>query len=185
VTPDQGEVLVTGATGGVGSIAVGILAQEGYPVVAASGKPGHVAFLLDLGAREVIGRDEVCDPSGRPLLKPRWAGVIDTVGGDYLATALKTTRYGGGVTCCGLVASADLPTTVYPFILRAVSLLGIDSQNCPMPVRQQIWKRLAGRWKLPVLERLASERALVDLEPEIERILQGKQAGRVVVRLPA
>jgi putative YhdH/YhfP family quinone oxidoreductase len=185
LTPDQGEVLVTGATGGVGSLAVGILAQDGYSVVAASGKHDQAPFLLDLGAREVIGRDEVCDTSGRPLLKTRWAGVVDTVGGDYLATALKSTRHGGAVTCCGLVASPDLPTTVYPFILRGVTLLGIDSQNCPMGIRRQIWHRLAGQWKLGRLERLVSECALGDLEPEIERILQGKQTGRLVVNLPA
>jgi acrylyl-CoA reductase (NADPH) len=185
VTPDQGEILVTGATGGVGSIAVGILARDGYPVVAATGKRDQAQFLLDVGAREVIGRDEVCDTSGRPLLKARWAGVVDTVGGDYLATALKTTRYGGAVTCCGLVASPDLPTTVYPFILRAVALLGVDSQDCPMAIRRQIWHRLAGPWRLPHLERLASECALGDLEPQIERILQGKQTGRVVVNLQA
>jgi putative YhdH/YhfP family quinone oxidoreductase len=183
VTPDRGEILVTGATGGVGSLAVGILAQEGYQVVAATGKPDQAPFLVDLGAREVIHRDEVRDTSGRPMLRGRWAGVVDPVGGDYLATALKSTRYGAAVACCGLVASPELPTTVYPFILRAVTLLGIDSEDCPMHIRRKIWQKLAGPWKLPHLEFLASECSLEGLEFEIERILQGKQRGRVIVRL--
>ncbi|MEJ2732934.1 MAG: YhdH/YhfP family quinone oxidoreductase [Anaerolineae bacterium] len=163
VTPDQGEILVTGATGGVGSLAVGILANDGYPVVAATG--------------------EVRDASGRPLLSGRWAGAVDTVGGEYLATALKSTRIDGVVTCCGLVASPELPTTVYPFILRGVSLLGIDSQNCPMATRLRLWQKLAGDWKLAHLNDLARECSLDGLEVEIERILQGKQRGRVVVDL--
>ena len=183
VTPDQGEILVTGATGGVGSLAVGILAQAGYRVVAATGKPDAEPFLRELGAREVVPRDQVLDTSPRPLLRGRWAGAVDTVGGEYLATALKSTRYGGAVTCCGLVASADLPTTVYPFILRGVSLLGVDSQECPMIARRQIWQRLATDWKLPNLDRLAAERPLAELEPEIERILAGQQRGRIVVNL--
>jgi acrylyl-CoA reductase (NADPH) len=183
VTPDQGEVLVTGATGGVGSLAVGILANDGYPVVAATGKLEAAQFLLDLGAQEVVHRDEVRDTSGRPLLSGRWAGAVDTVGGEYLATALKSTRIDGVVTCCGLVASPELPTTVYPFILRGVSLLGIDSQNCPMATRLRLWQKLAGEWKLAHLGDLARECSLDGLEVEIERILQGKQRGRVVVDL--
>jgi putative YhdH/YhfP family quinone oxidoreductase len=183
VAPDQGEILVTGATGGVGSLAVGILAQAGYRVVAASGKPDAEPFLRGLGAGEVIPREQVLDTSPRPLLRGRWAGVVDTVGGEYLATALKSTQYGGAVTCCGLVASADLPTTVYPFILRAVSLLGIDSQNCPMDLRRRIWQKLAGEWKLAKLDGLASKCSLQGLEPEIVRILEGQQKGRVVVNL--
>jgi acrylyl-CoA reductase (NADPH) len=183
VTPDQGEILVTGATGGVGSLAVGILAQAGYHVVAATGKPDAELFLRELGAADVMSRDQVLDTSPRPLLKGRWACVVDTVGGEYLATALKSTQYGGAVTCCGLVASADLSTTVYPFILRGISLLGVDSQNCPLDLRRQIWHKLTADWKLPNLDHLATERTLADLEPEIERILTGKQRGRIVVRL--
>jgi putative YhdH/YhfP family quinone oxidoreductase len=183
LTPDRGEVLVTGATGGVGSIAVGILSQAGYPVVAATGKLDAVEFLKELGAAEVIHRDDILDGSGRPLLKGRWAGGVDTVGGEYLAGALKAAQYGGAIACCGLVASPDLPTTVYPFILRGVSLLGVDSQECPMDTRRRAWQRLANEWKLECLERLATERPLGELDGEIERILQGEQRGRVVVNL--
>jgi acrylyl-CoA reductase (NADPH) len=183
VSPDQGEVLVTGATGGVGSLAVGILARDGYQVVAATGKPQGESYLLDLGAKRVISRDEARDTTGKALLSGRWAGAIDTVGGGYLATALKSTRYGGAVTCCGNVASAELSTTVYPFILRGVSLLGVDSVNCPTDLRWDLWQKLATDWKLPYLNRLASDRTLKDLDAEIDRILQGKQTGRVVIDL--
>ncbi|MGC9334017.1 MAG: zinc-binding dehydrogenase, partial [Anaerolineae bacterium] len=142
-------------------------------------------YLRDLGAMHVIDRDQVLDTSGRPLLSGQWAGVVDTIGGQYLATALRSTRYGGVVTCCGLVASPELSTTVYPFILRGISLLGVDSQECPMDTRQRIWDRLASSWKLEKLERLASECTLQELEPEIERILQGEQRGRLIVNLTA
>jgi acrylyl-CoA reductase (NADPH) len=181
--PEEGEVLVTGATGGVGSLAVGILARGGYRVIAATGKLEQEAYLRDLGAVEILPRTEVQDDSGRPLLSGRWAGAVDVVGGEHLASVLKATAYGGAVASCGLVASAELPTTVYPFILRAVSLLGVDSQNCPMEVRRQVWDNLAGPWKLPQLGRVATERRLDTLEPEIERILQGQQQGRIVVKL--
>jgi len=183
LAPQRGEVLVTGATGGVGSTAVGILAKAGYQVVAATGKTDEASFLTNLGAAEVIHRDEVNDSSSRPLLKGRWAGVIDTVGGDILATAIKSTQYGGSLACCGLVASADLPTTVYPFILRGVSLLGIDSGNCDMNLRRSVWQHLAGDWKPEQLSSLAVERSLAELSPEIDRILAGQQRGRIVVNL--
>ncbi len=183
VTPNQGEILVTGATGGVGSMAVAILARAGYQVVAASGKQKEKQFLIDLGAAEVIHRDEVTDTSGRPLMKGRWAGVIDTVGGDILATAIKSTRTGGVVTCCGNVASHELSTTVLPFILRGISLLGIDSGNCPMEIRQKIWNRIAGEWKLGNLDHLTKEIPLEDLDQNIELILKGKLKGRTVVNL--
>jgi putative YhdH/YhfP family quinone oxidoreductase len=183
LAPERGEVLVTGATGGLGSLAVAILARAGYTVVAATGKTGEEERLHRLGAARVIHRDEVRDEGSKPLLHARWAAAVDTVGGSYLAGVLKAVQYGGAVASCGLVASPDLQTTVYPFILRAVSLLGIDSQNCPMDVRRRVWARLAGPWRPANLELVAHERRLEELEPEVTRILQGEQRGRVVVRL--
>ena len=183
LTPDRGDVLVTGASGGLGSIAVGVLARSGYRVVAATGKPGAEDLLRALGAAEVIDRDALLDRAGRSLFKTCWAGVIDLVGGEYLASLLKAIHYGGLVASCGLVASPDLPTSVYPFILRGVSLIGVDSQNWPMDDRREVWRRLAGEWKPDRLEKLATEVDLDGLEPEIERILAGRQQGRIVVAL--
>lgn len=181
VMPSLGEILVTGATGGVGSLAVGMLAKSGYTVVAATGKPDARNFLTGLGASEVIDRKDVDDDSGRPMLKGRWAGVVDTVGGNLLATALKSTQYDGIVTCCGNAASHELETTVFPFILRGVSLLGVDSVNCGMGKRQEVWQKLATEWKLDQLDELASEHGLSEIEPLIDAILAGKQKGRAVV----
>lgn len=183
VKPETGEILVTGATGGVGSIAVAILAISGYQVVAVTGKLGEKQFLIDLGVKEVMSRDEATDTSGRSLLKGRWAGVVDTVGGDILATAIKSTKYGGTVTCCGNVASHELPINVYPFILRGVSLAGIDSSNCPMDIRKKVWQKLSQEWKLEKLDYLANEISFEALDRNIELILQGKQKGRVVLDL--
>jgi putative YhdH/YhfP family quinone oxidoreductase len=181
VMSHQGEILVTGATGGVGSIAVALLAQLGYDVVAATGKPQEAEFLQALGARTVMQRDELVDGSGKALLRERWAGVVDTVGGPLLASSLKAVRIGGSVAVCGNVASPRLETTVFPFILRGVNLLGIDSANYPIERRRGLWARLAGEWRLEVLESLAREVPLEQLDREIERILQGKLVGRVVV----
>lgn len=183
VRPSQGEFLVTGATGGVGSLAVGILAKAGYQVVAATGKSAEKDFLINLGAKEVIPREAVNDTSGKPLLRERWAGVVDTVGGNILATAIKSTQYGGVVTCCGMVASAEISLTVFPFILRGVSLIGINSVECPMETRVLIWKKISQEWKLNDLEALVSECALEGLEPKIHLILEGKSRRRVVVNL--
>ncbi len=184
VKPGNGDVLVTGATGGVGSIAVAILAKAGYRVVAATGKRADEAFLHSLGAAEVISREQLTEGVDRPMLKERWAGVVDVVGGEMLVAALKSTRYGGAVTCCGLVGSADLAMNVYPFILRGVSLIGIDSVNCPMEPRLQVWERLAGAWRPEHLATVAHEVALDTLEDKLQAILQGKIRGRVVVALP-
>jgi len=183
IKPDHGEILVTGASGGVGSVAVSILVKSGYQVVAVSGKTEERQFLTDLGVKDIIDRQEAADTSGRPLLPGRWAGVIDTVGGDILATAIKSSRYGATVTCCGNVASPDLPLNVFPFIIRNVSLLGVDSQHCPMKTRQKIWQKLADEWKLDHLAELSSEISLDDLDENIELILQGKKKGRTVVNL--
>lgn len=183
VKPSAGDILVTGATGGVGSIAVSILARVGYRVVAATGKRSDSDFLRSLGAAEVISREEVTAGAERPMMKERWAGVVDVVGGETLAAAVKSTRYGGAVTCCGLVGSTDLTMNIYPFILRGVSLLGIDSVNCPMDVRVQIWERLAGVWKPEHLAAVVTEVSLAGVEEKIHEILRGGIRGRVVVAL--
>lgn len=183
VAPQSGEVLVTGATGGVGSVAVALLARLGYRVTAATGKPEAATFLTELGAAAVVAREEVTANVDRPVLKERWAGVIDCVGGDTLSAALKATRYGGSVTCCGLVGSPELNVNVYPFILRGVSLLGIDSVQCPPALRTEVWTRLAGAWRLPELDALAHECTLDGLEEKIAAILKGQLQGRTVVRL--
>ena len=183
VKPADGEVLVTGATGGVGSIAVAILARAGYQVVAATGKLADEAFLRHLGAAEVIAREQVTAGADRPMMKERWAGAVDVVGGETLAAILKSTRHGGAVTCCGLVGSTDLPMNVYPFILRGVSLIGIDSVNCPDDTRRQVWEKLAGDWKPERLEEMVTEVSLQGLEEKIPAILAGQVRGRVVVKL--
>lgn len=183
VTPDQGDILVTGASGGVGSVAVALLAKTGYRVVASSGKQQQAAMLQELGAVEIITRAELLQGAERPLLKERWAGAVDVVGGETLAAVLKSTRYGGTVTCCGLVGSAELPVNVFPFILRGVSLLGVDSVQCPMAPRLAIWQKLAGEWRLDNLAPASHELGLNDLEEAIQRMLRGESQGRTVVRL--
>ncbi|MCP4757759.1 MAG: YhdH/YhfP family quinone oxidoreductase [Proteobacteria bacterium] len=183
VKPEDGDVLVTGASGGVGSVAVSILTKIGYRVAAVGGITEEKEFLTAIGAKEIIDREEAADTSSRPVLKARWAGVIDTVGGDILATAIKSTKYGGSVTCCGNAASPDLPLSVFPFILRGVRLLGIDSQNCPMELRSKIWEKLAGEWKLDGLAELSNEISLEDLEERMQLMLQGKSKGRTVVNI--
>lgn len=185
VKPKDGEILVTGASGGVGCLSVALLAGQGYKVVAVTGKPEGKRFLKKLGAAKIISREEVLDTSGRPMLKAMWAGVIDTVGGETLATAIKSTKPFGTVTCCGNVSSPDLPLTVFPFILRGVRLVGIDSQNCPMEFRRKLWSLLGNSWKVPTLLDLCEEIGLDGLEHHIGLILQGKQKGRVVVNLEA
>lgn len=183
ITPGSGPVVVTGATGGVGSTAVGILGKAGYEVVAVTGKPEAAAFLRSLGAAEIIGREEVDDQSGKAFLKPRFIGAVDTVGGNILATILKSMHYGGVATCCGLVQSPKLNTTVFPFILKSVSLIGIDSVQASRAVRQVIWNKLAGEWKLDQLGDLAEECTLGELPERIGLILEGKLKGRTVVRV--
>lgn len=183
VTPDKGDVLVTGATGGVGCLATAILAKLGYAVVGVSGKPEAESFLKGLGAKSVMSRQEAVDTSKRPLLKGIWAGVVDTVGGDILATALKSSDHWAVVTCCGLVASPQLPTTVFPFIIRGVTLVGINSQTYPQAPRRKVWEHLATDWKVDGGADLVTEVSLEALDPHIELILKGQQRGRVVVNL--
>ena len=181
--PEGGEILVTGASGGVGSVSVAILSKLGYSVIAVSGKPEGKDFLMGLGAKEIISRDEAFDTSGRALLKGRWSGAIDTVGGDILATAIKSTKPLATVTCCGNVASSDLPITVFPFILRGVKLIGIDSQNCPMEHRLRIWNKLAEEWKCSQFKDLYKEISLEHLNHNIDLILKGMQKGRIIINL--
>lgn len=183
IKPEDGDVLVTGATGGVGSVAVAVSSRAGYRVVASTGKPRAKEFLERLGAAEVIGRSDLEDSAGKLLLRGRWAAVVDTVGGPILATAIKSTRQRGVVTTCGNVASHELLTNVYPFILRGVSLLGIDSASCPMQRRKLVWEKLAGEWKLDCLGLISRKVSLEDLDPEIDTMLKGGQVGRVLVDL--
>jgi len=183
VREGQDKKFIREITRGVGSLAVGILAKAGYSVVAVTGKIDQKEFLVSLGAKEVIARETFIDTPERPLLKARWAGVVDTVGGNILATAIKSTKYGGVVTCCGMVASPDLSLTVFPFILRGVSLVGIDSVECPMDTRLLIWKKISQEWKLNFSDGLFSECSLEELDKKIDLILEGKIVGRVVVNL--
>ncbi len=184
VTPDNGPVLVTGATGGVGSIALSILVKAGYEVVAVNGIVDETEYLLELGAKEVISIEDADDKSGRPMLKPRWAGAIDTVAGNLLSTAIKTTKYGGTVTCCGNVGSAELQSSIYPFIISGVSLLGIDSVNCPVDFRLEVWNKIATEWKLAHLDTITTElESLEALDERIGLILEGKNRGRAIVKI--
>ena len=164
-------------------MAVAILAKAGYEVTASTGKSDQVEFLKSFGASEVISREDSIDQTGKLLLKGIWAGVVDTVGGDILATAVKSTNQRGVVTTCGNVASHDLNINVYPFILRGVTLVGIDSASCPMHRREKIWDMMATYWKLGNLEELTKTVSLEGLNDEIDKILKGGQVGRVVVDL--
>ncbi|MDC0246362.1 oxidoreductase [Deltaproteobacteria bacterium] len=154
IVPEDGEVVVTGSTGGVGSVSVALLSHLGYNVVASTGKKEEREFLSGIGASQIISREEVNDESNKPLLSERWGGAIDSVGGNTLATLLKAVKRGGAIAATGLVASSELSTTVFPFILRGVSLLGIDSGYTPKKLRREIWKKLAGDWKLAKLQKL-------------------------------
>ncbi|TDO89307.1 putative YhdH/YhfP family quinone oxidoreductase [Halanaerobium saccharolyticum] len=180
---DQGNILVTGASGGVGSFASAILAKLGYNVTAATGKTDAKAYFNSLGVQNIIDRREVDDDSGKMLLKEEWDGVIDTVGGNMLSTAIKSTSYGGAVTCCGNVASAKLDLNVYPFILRGVSLLGIDSVQCKRNLREEIWQKIASDWKLDQIDKFSKEIVLEALDEQIEKMLAGNSKGRILVKL--
>jgi acrylyl-CoA reductase (NADPH) len=180
--PGDGEVLVTGATGGVGSVAVALLARLGYRVVAATGKLSEETYLKSLGAADVVDRATMSSP-GKPLQKERWAGVVDAVGSHTLANACAQTRYGGAVAACGLAQGHDLPQTVMPFILRGVSLLGVDSVMAPQNLRRQAWARLATDLDLRLLESMTTEITLAQAPEMAEALLAGKVRGRLVVRL--
>jgi acrylyl-CoA reductase (NADPH) len=183
LTPGSGPVLVTGATGGVGSVAVSILATLGHEVTAVTGKPGAADWLRSLGASEVIDRAAVSDVS-RPLQKERWAGAVDCVGGDTLANVLASLRYGTAVAASGNTGGVQLPTSVLPFILRGVALLGIDSVRCPIERRRTIWARLAGDLRPATLDDVATDEVTLDgVAGALERILAGQAQGRTLVRV--
>jgi len=177
------DVLVTGAAGGVGGVAVSMLSHTGFNVTALNSLQDEKAYLKEIGAADVIEPAELIDASGRPLLKERWTGCVDTLGGNVLTSALRSLRANGAMTCCGNVVAPDLQLTVYPFILRGVSLFGIDSQNCPMPLRLRAWEMLAGAWKFPWLERLAAEVRLDAVDGALEQVRSGSHRGRIVVKL--
>jgi len=180
--PSDGPLLVTGATGGVGSISVALSTKLGFEVVASTGKTQESEYLCNLGAAKVINRSEVDDASGRMLLRAQWAGAIDTVGGNTLATILKSLKPHGNVAACGNVASPLLNTSVFPFILNGVNLLGVNSATTPMPLRKELWRKLANEWK-PDFRRIRTEFVrLSNLHVSIDKILQGKITGRVVLQ---
>lgn len=183
--PDSGPVLVTGATGGVGCIAVAILAKLGYTVIASTGKSSEHDFLKKLGAATVIDRDEINDQSGRPLLKSSYAGAVDTVGGNTLTTVVKSIQQHGSVAACGVVAGPKLELTVFPFILRGVRLLGVDSALCPNNLRHETWQKLAGDWKIDHLNDIATTIHLEELDASVAAILKGKIRGRIIVEIGA
>ena len=182
ITPDRGPVLVTGAAGGVGSVAITILAKLDYQVIASTGRLGEAGYLKRLGAAEVIDRNELAGPA-RPLAKERWAGAVDSVGSHTLANALAMTRYGGAVAACGLAGGMDLPTFVAPFILRGVSLLGIDSVMCPLSVRREAWNRLDSDLDRGKLHELTKEISLSEVVEAGRAIVDGQVRGRIVVKI--
>ncbi len=181
--PEQGPVVVSGASGGVGSMAVSILAKAGYRVIASTGSSSAGEFLKKLGASEVVDRDFINDDSSRPIMRPKWAGAIDTVGGNTLATLLKGCSSEGSVAACGLVSSPILSTTVFPFILKGVNLLGLDSANFPKETRLEVWEKLANDWRIEDLESLATICQLSELDAYIDAMLKGETKGRVIVNL--
>jgi len=179
--PEQGPVVVTGATGGVGSLAIDIFASRGYEVVAVSGKPEMKDYLESLGAARVIGRDEI-SPGSRPLEKAAWAGAVDNVGGEMLANLTSTTKPWGNIASIGLAGGFELNTTVMPFIIRGVSLLGIDSQECPADIRASVWNRLASEYKPRHLEAIVDKVVnMSELPGVFDQMLAGKTKGRIVV----
>ena len=183
LSPSDGEILVTGATGGVGSLAVSMLAKLGYRVCALTGKASAKAYLEGLGADSVLDRSEFLEANSKPLSKPRWAGVVDAVGGDVLAAAIQSTQPLGVVACFGMVASPKLSLTVFPFILRGVSLVGIDSQSCPMVTRKQLWQKMANEWKPSNLHDMTERVSLSGLPEVIEKMLAGQHQGHTLVEI--
>lgn len=183
LTKADGEVLVTGATGGVGVIAVAILAKLGFDVVASTGKESAKEFLESMGASSTIDRNEFTESNSRPLLKERWAAAVDVVGGDTLFNVIKSTKYGGSVAACGLVQSPMFQASVLPFILRGVNLLGVDSVQLPLETKARVWDLLASDWKIENLEKITTEIGLDELNTSLEKVLKGQAQGRYLVNL--
>ena len=179
----DGPVLVTGASGGVGIMAVALLAKLGFAVTASTGKEASHELLKALGAAEIIDRNVLSEANPRPMLKQQWAGAVDVVGGETLSNVVKSLRYGGSVACCGLVESPEFPATVFPFILRAANLLGIDSAEAPPEKKIALWKRLASDWKPAGLENIATEISLDQLSESLDTVLRGQALGRFLLRL--
>jgi acrylyl-CoA reductase (NADPH) len=182
IDPSRGPVIVTGAAGGVGSVAVALLAKLGYAVAASTGRPEEGAYLKELGASEIVNRGELTGPV-RPLGKERWAAGVDVVGSATLANVLSMTRYGGAVAACGLAGGMDLPSSVAPFILRGVSLLGIDSVMCPLPLRLEAWRRLEADLDRAKIATMVNEISLDEVIAAGRRIVEGKVRGRIVVKI--
>jgi acrylyl-CoA reductase (NADPH) len=182
ITPDRGAVVVTGAAGGVGSVAITLLAGLGYRVIASTGRPQEAPYLKELGATEIIDRAELAGPV-RPLAKERWAGGIDSVGSATLANMLSMTRYGVAVAACGLAGGMDLPTSVAPFILRGVALIGIDSVMCPQTLRREAWRRLGAQLDRQKLAQITTEIGLSGVIEAGRRVIEGQVRGRIVVRI--
>lgn len=183
LTPEKGKVLVSGATGGVGSLSLAILAKRGYDVVASTGKNSEHDYLYKLGAKEVVSREEVYNGKVKALDKQLWAAAVDPVGGESLAAILSKIQYNGSVAVSGLTGGGNVPTTVFPFILRGINLLGIDSVYCPMDVRRPLWERMAADFKPEVLESISKEISLEDLPQSLPVILQGQAKGRFIVKI--
>ena len=182
-TGKEGEIIITGATGGVGSIALALLSKLGYSTVASTRKKEKENYLKELGAKLIINSDELDDKSGKPLLNRRWKGAVDTVGGNILSTVIRSLDYRCSVASCGNALSPDFNITVFPFILRGVNLLGINSAETPMDLRKNIWQKLAGEWKPNNLENIITECSLEELNEKIDLILQGIITGRILVNL--
>lgn len=179
----KGECLVTGASGAVGSMAIALLANQGHEVVAMTRDQGKFETLKLWGAKSMITASELLELGERPLLKSRWNAVVDTVGGRYLSTALRSTNYRGVVTCCGMIDSAELHVSIFPFILRGVKLMGLDSAECPLEMKKEIWKKLAGDWKPPCLDQMALEVPLTEVASYLASMIKGKSSGKIIVNL--
>ncbi len=183
VKPDDGDIIVSGATGGVGALSISILSRLGYSITAVTAKASEKDYLINLGAKEILLRKELEQADKKPLLKPLYAGAIDTVGGIILDNIIKSIKPNGAVCCCGNVSSPTLSLTVFPFILRGIALIGIDSQNYPMTNREKVWNELASNWKPSTLLQTFNEIALEDVQEKITLMLEGKLKGRTIINL--